>query len=60
VHQLGGYSAHADQKDLVSFATKMEKLPQEVRIVHGDEQAKLALQRLLQKELPRTKVWIPG
>ena len=60
VHQLGGYSAHADQKDLVSFATKMEKLPQEVRIVHGDEQAKLALQRLLQKELPGAKVWIPG
>ena len=59
VHQLSGYSAHADQKDLVRFATKMAKPPSEVLIVHGDAEAKAELQKLLQAKLPESEVWIP-
>jgi metallo-beta-lactamase family protein len=40
VHTIGGYSAHADQKGLLAFVTRMRHWPQEVRIVHGDPQAK--------------------
>ena len=40
VHTIGGYSAHADQKGLVSFITGMRKWPSEVRVVHGDAAAK--------------------
>ena len=43
VHTLGGYSAHADQKGLVSFITGMHHWPKEVRLVHGDENAKATL-----------------
>lgn len=40
---LGGYSAHADQKGLVGFITRMRHWPSEVRLVHGEEHAKQAL-----------------
>lgn len=43
VHTIGGYSAHADQKGLVSFVTRMTQWPSEVRVVHGDVQAKAQL-----------------
>ncbi|AWB66764.1 MBL fold hydrolase [Saccharobesus litoralis] len=44
IYTLSGYSAHADQQDLINFVTRINKPPQEIRIVHGDNQAKLALQ----------------
>lgn len=40
VHTIGGYSAHADQKGLVSFVTRMMQWPSEVRVVHGELEAK--------------------
>lgn len=40
VHTIGGYSAHAGQDDLVNFIRRIPKLPREVRLVHGDVQAK--------------------
>jgi metallo-beta-lactamase family protein len=43
VYTLGGYSAHADQKDLVNFVKRMRVKPFKIRIVHGDEGAKRAL-----------------
>ncbi|HDZ58038.1 MAG TPA: MBL fold metallo-hydrolase [Pseudomonas xinjiangensis] len=49
VHTLGGYSAHADQKGLVNFVTRMRHWPEEVRLVHGEEGAKQTLARELQK-----------
>lgn len=36
VHTLGGYSAHADQSDLLRFIGRMRVPPKQVRIVHGD------------------------
>lgn len=47
VETLGGYSAHADQAGLLRFVRGMRKQPTEVRIVHGDHDAKAALQKLL-------------
>lgn len=44
---LGGFSAHADQQDLIRFILGMRKRPSEIRLVHGDTAAKLALQRQL-------------
>lgn len=44
---LGGYSAHADQRGLVAFIKGMRRRPQQVRIVHGDVDAKKALQSAL-------------
>ena len=49
VTSLGGYSAHAGRKDLIRFISKIPTLPAQVRIVHGDDDAKLSLQHALQK-----------
>ena len=48
VIQLSGYSAHADQQDLLHFVSSMQKPPAEIRLVHGDTDAKLELKRKLQ------------
>lgn len=59
VYTLGGYSAHADQRGLVNFVKRMNRQPKEVRIVHGDNQAKSALRNRLSSLLPGSNVWIP-
>ncbi|WP_415883599.1 MBL fold metallo-hydrolase RNA specificity domain-containing protein [Neptuniibacter sp. QD34_54] len=59
VYTISGYSAHADQKDLVNFVKRMRVKPKEIRIVHGDDQAKLALKDKLLAVVPDSKVWIP-
>ncbi|GLK62480.1 MULTISPECIES: MBL fold metallo-hydrolase RNA specificity domain-containing protein [Azotobacter] len=43
VATLGGYSAHADRQGLVSFITRMREWPDEIRLVHGEADAKRAL-----------------
>lgn len=43
IHTLPGYSAHADQRDLVRFITRMRHPPREVRLVHGEDGAREAL-----------------
>jgi metallo-beta-lactamase family protein len=43
VHTLPGYSAHADQHNLVDFIRRMRYPPREVRLVHGDQDARQAL-----------------
>lgn len=50
VTTLGGYSAHADQKGLTNFITRMRHWPSEVRLVHGDIGAKRALARNLREK----------
>jgi len=45
VYTLGGYSAHADQKDLLNFVKRMRVRPERIRIVHGDVGAKVALKK---------------
>lgn len=51
IHTLTGYSAHADQHNLVNFVKRMHCRPQEVRLVHGDRQAREALAAALYQEL---------
>lgn len=63
VHTIGGYSAHADQKGLVSFVTRMTHWPSEVRIVHGESGAKQQFSTVLQQRYDATdralKIVIP-
>lgn len=56
---ISGYSAHADQKDLVNFVKRMRKKPSEIRIIHGDKNAKRALRSKLMTLLPESKIHIP-
>lgn len=63
VHTIGGYSAHADQKGLVSFVTRMTHWPSEVRVVHGELEAKQQFTMVLQQRYDATdktlKIVIP-
>lgn len=43
VHTLSGYSAHADQADLLRFVQGMKERPKAIRLVHGEPPAKAAL-----------------
>ncbi len=47
VHTISGYSAHADQANLLSFVKRMRHRPAMVRLVHGDAAAKQELARRL-------------
>ena len=47
INSIGGYSAHADQKGLVEFVTGMQQWPTEIRVVHGEQDAKQALRKAL-------------
>jgi len=43
VETISGYSAHADQQNLVNFVRRMRRWPTRIRIVHGSDQARAAL-----------------
>ncbi len=58
IHTIGGYSAHADQKDLLNFIRRMRRKPTEIRLVHGDIEAKQELKQKLKEILPEGKVTI--
>lgn len=59
VHSLGGYSAHADQHDLLNFIGRMRRRPGQVRLVHGDAGAKQALAAAIRQRHPAIEVSIP-
>ena len=42
-YTLSGYSAHADQSDLIKFVQGIPVKPREIRLVHGEAPAKAAL-----------------
>ena len=58
VYTLSGYSAHADQKDLINFVKRMRHKPKHIRIVHGEQTAKQELQKKYQELLPNVLVEI--
>jgi metallo-beta-lactamase family protein len=60
VHTISGYSAHAGRDDLINFIRRMRHPPQEVRLVHGDSEAKLTLKAALEALGLGMRVTIPG
>jgi metallo-beta-lactamase family protein len=56
VHTLGGYSAHADRTNLVNFIRRMRRGPTEIRLVHGDAEARAGLAAALAEEVPGVSV----
>jgi len=59
VHQVGGYSAHAGQSDLLRFVQGIPQAPKEIRVVHGDRSAKEALKTKLEGLLAQPQILIP-
>ncbi|MFD1008736.1 MBL fold metallo-hydrolase [Oceanisphaera ostreae] len=59
IHKLNGYSAHGGQTDLINFAMAIDPPPKQIRLVHGETDAKLALQAKLQAMMSSVEVVIP-
>ncbi|WP_462323213.1 MBL fold metallo-hydrolase RNA specificity domain-containing protein [Halochromatium sp.] len=59
VRTLSGYSAHADQQDLIDFVNGIPTSPRHIDLVHGDADAKVTLAERLRATLPQTEVVIP-
>jgi len=49
VHTLGGYSAHADQRELLEFLQTTVGSVRDVRLVHGEASAKAALATAIER-----------
>ncbi len=43
IHTLSGYSAHADQRNLLNFVKRMRIKPTHIRLVHGERDAQREL-----------------
>jgi metallo-beta-lactamase family protein len=49
IHTLGGFSAHADQDDLVEWLTRFRNSP-EVFVVHGEEKVSLEFKAMIRQK----------
>ncbi len=43
IHTLTAYSAHADQRMLVDWVQSMRQPPKEIRLIHGESEARRAM-----------------
>jgi len=59
IHTISGYSAHAGQDDLLRFIRRIYKKPREIRIVHGDADAKTVFAEKVREICPDADVLIP-
>jgi metallo-beta-lactamase family protein len=51
IHSIGGFSAHADQAELMTWLGKFTKKPKNVFIVHGENAAQQEFATLIQTKL---------
>jgi len=57
IERIDDFSAHADQEGLLEWLKGFEKVPAQVVLVHGEEEALDTLQRLIESELKlKTKI----
>ena len=56
VDTLGGYSAHADQRGLLNFVTRMRRWPSHIRLVHGEREARRQLADVLRQRYKARQV----
>jgi metallo-beta-lactamase family protein len=52
IHTIGGFSAHADQKELLGWLGHFKNPDLHVFVIHGEESASLAFARSIQQAFP--------
>lgn len=57
--KLNGFSAHADRNDLLAYIRAIDRIPDKIFIVHGEEKQALSLSAAIQTEHPGTEVIVP-
>jgi metallo-beta-lactamase family protein len=50
VHQIGGFSAHADKNEMLTFLKQSNLKVKKIAVVHGEEEQSLAFADILSKE----------
>lgn len=64
VESIGGYSAHADQENLLTFVRGMRQWPEQIRIVHGGDEGREGLRKALKamaaKSGKELEIVLPG
>jgi metallo-beta-lactamase family protein len=58
IHTLSGYSAHADQMNLVNFVKRIRKKPQVIHLVHGEDEARNTLKEKLLEVVPDSQIFV--
>ncbi|NIR98903.1 MAG: MBL fold metallo-hydrolase, partial [Gammaproteobacteria bacterium] len=56
IHEMSGYSAHADQADLLRFIRRIHSGPREVRIVHGEPEPREVFAAKVRELCPEAEV----
>lgn len=59
IEHINGFSAHADQRELLKWVNAFKKQPQKVFIVHSEKKAAEALRNEIQKTI-KTEIHIPS
>jgi metallo-beta-lactamase family protein len=61
VHTIGGFSAHADQEELLTWLSGLARPGLQVMLIHGEESISLAFEKVARKRFPdllfRTPKW---
>lgn len=60
IHNLEGFSGHADQNGLFAWASAFEQKPKQVFLVHGETESKTHFAQLLQEKLGYQPVAVMG
>ncbi|GAL24270.1 hypothetical protein JCM19239_3973 [Vibrio variabilis] len=53
---MSGYSAHADQQDLLKFVKGCSSRLKQIHLIHGDASSKAKLMDLLRQDAPSVSV----
>jgi metallo-beta-lactamase family protein len=59
IASIGGFSAHADQEELIKWVSKFKQKPSQIILVHGEEEAQEHLAGLLRERF-NINVYIPS
>jgi len=60
IHNLEGFSGHADQNGLFTWAAHFQKRPKQIFLVHGEEESKKVFADLLNEKLGYEPVVVMG
>ena len=55
IHTVDGYSARADQKNLLQFVKGIRKKPKKIILAHGEEESRKVLRSKLENLFPSIK-----
>jgi metallo-beta-lactamase family protein len=59
IHTIGGFSAHADQAELLDWLDGQVHAGLQINLMHGEESVILAFQRLAQERYPEATFHVP-